>query len=100
MSREDVVTRRVVLGGWNLVPRRDRVVITPNENAADDGGGGDREPGLVVYGPGGQSAVAIIVRREPPCRPPSTRTGRPSLTSGTRTVATAGSFRRPGGEFT
>lgn len=29
-----------------------------------DGGGGDREPGLVVYGPGGQSAVAIIVRRE------------------------------------
>lgn len=29
-----------------------------------DGGGGDREPGLVVYGPGGQSAVVIIVRRE------------------------------------
>lgn len=29
-----------------------------------DGGGGDREPGLVVYGPGRQSAVAIIVRRE------------------------------------
>lgn len=29
-----------------------------------DGGGGDREPGLVVYGPGGQSAVAMIVRRE------------------------------------
>lgn len=29
-----------------------------------DGGGGDREPGLVVYGPEGQSAVAIIVRLE------------------------------------
>ena len=29
-----------------------------------EGGGWDKEPGLVVYGPGGQSAVAIIVRRE------------------------------------
>ena len=29
-----------------------------------DGGRGNKEPGLVVYGPGGQSAVAIIVRRE------------------------------------
>lgn len=29
-----------------------------------DGGGGNEEPGLVVYGPGGDSAVAIIVRRE------------------------------------
>lgn len=29
-----------------------------------DGGGGNKEPGLAVYGPGGQSAVAIIVRRE------------------------------------
>lgn len=28
------------------------------------GGGGDIEPGLIVYGPEGQSAVAIIVRRE------------------------------------
>ncbi len=29
-----------------------------------DGGVGDKEPGLVVYGPGGESAVAIIVRRQ------------------------------------
>jgi hypothetical protein len=30
-----------------------------------DGGGGDREPGLVVYGSGGpESAVAIVVRRD------------------------------------
>ena len=29
-----------------------------------DGGGEDMEPGLVVYGPIGDSAVAIIVRRE------------------------------------
>lgn len=29
-----------------------------------DGREGDREPGLIVYGPGERSAVAIIVRRE------------------------------------
>lgn len=30
-----------------------------------DGGGGDREPGIIIYGPDGPaSAVALLVRRE------------------------------------
>jgi hypothetical protein len=40
-----------------------------------DGGGGDREPGIIVYGPRGpESAVTILVRRD---------TGRPYIMANT-----------------
>src|SRR5215204_3740307 len=40
-----------------------------------DGGGGDREPGIIVYGPRGpESAVTILVRRD---------TGRPYIMTNT-----------------
>lgn len=30
-----------------------------------DGGGGDREPGIIIYGPDGpESSIALLVRRE------------------------------------
>ena len=52
-----------------LVDERGEVTLTL------DGGGGDREPGISVYGPRGpESAVTILVRRD---------TGRPYIMANT-----------------
>jgi hypothetical protein len=52
-----------------LEPIRARSIELVNERGEIslvlDGGGGDHEPGIIVYGPSGpESAVTILVRRE------------------------------------
>jgi hypothetical protein len=54
MEQETIRARSI-----ELVNERGDIGIVLN------GGGGDREPGIVVYGPGGpETAVTILVRRE------------------------------------
>ena len=73
MERETIRARSI-----ELVDERGEVSLRL------DGGGGDRQPGIIVYGPRGpESAVTILVRRD---------TGRPyimaSTAAGSRVVLT------------
>lgn len=65
MGGQGALTRRVLLGGWNLMPRLDRVAVTLNEDAADTRGMKHRsleDRALLEKGP---TAHPVLVRRLP-----------------------------------